>query len=345
MRADLNRPVANAGAALTVECEDSDTRLDGTASSSGVDIFYQWTGPGIVSGQTSLRPIVNQSGIYTLEVIDSSNFCQAEDQVAIEFKGISTVQVSQSDPSCFGEVNGSITIDTVLGGTGPYVISFNNQPFRSNTQFNDLSSGLYTLRIQDIDGCEWQDTFSLTDPFDIQLDLGPAQTIFLGDSIPLNPQLNIPSVIIDQIVWNPTITLSCDSCLFPIAEPLNTTVYSLMLTSDAGCVVQDEVMIVVKKKDLVFVPNVFTPNGDELNDLANVFAGKAVDRVLVYRIFDRFGEKVYEQNNFLPNDLSIGWDGNFKQKPMNPAVFVYYLEVLLIDGTTRIFKGDITLIR
>ena len=345
VQANLDQPIADAGAALSVECEDLEVQLDGTASSSGPNIIYQWTGPGILNGDSSLTPVVNQSGNYTLIVTDSLSFCTAEAQVEVAFNGITGVEINQSAPNCFGDANGNIIIETITGGISPYIISFNNAPFRPRTEFNDLGAGTYTLRIQAADGCEWQDTIELSDPFALQLDLGPNQSLFLGDSIPLTPQINIPPVIIDEVTWNPSLTLNCDSCLFPVAKPLNTTTYSLTLTSDAGCIVQDEVTITVKKKDLVFVPNAFTPNGDGFNDLTNVFAGRAVDRILVYRIFDRFGEKVYEQNNFFPNDLTIGWDGNFDQQPMNPAVFVYYLEVLLIDGTTEIIKGDITLLR
>ena len=65
----------------------------------------------------------------------------------------------------------------------------------------------------------------------------------------------------------------------------------------------------------------------------------------IFRIFDRWGELVYQEENFQPNNPGSGWDGNFNGKPMNPAVFVYFAEVRFIDGSVKQFKGDITLAR
>ena len=60
---------------------------------------------------------------------------------------------------------------------------------------------------------------------------------------------------------------------------------------------------------------------------------------------DRWGEIVFENENFNPNDPGSGWDGNFRGQPMNPEVFVYYAEIEFIDGAVEEFKGDIFLVR
>lgn len=54
---------------------------------------------------------------------------------------------------------------------------------------------------------------------------------------------------------------------------------------------------------------------------------------------------MFRGENFLPNDPNFGWDGNFNEVPMNPAVFVYYAIVELVDGDVILLKGDITLVR
>ena len=72
---------------------------------------------------------------------------------------------------------------------------------------------------------------------------------------------------------------------------------------------------------------------------------KEIKKIISFQIFDRWGEKVFEEKDFPPNDQTHGWDGKLKGQPMTPAVFVYWLEIELFDGTTEIVKGDITLIR
>ncbi len=86
------------------------------------------------------------------------------------------------------------------------------------------------------------------------------------------------------------------------------------------------------------VPNAFSPNGDGENDVLYV-RGEGVTQMTFY-IYDRWGEKVFESFS-----LSTGWDGTFRGKELDPAVFSYFLNVIFADGTEKLEKGDITLIR
>jgi hypothetical protein len=70
-----------------------------------------------------------------------------------------------------------------------------------------------------------------------------------------------------------------------------------------------------------------------------------VKGVREFLIFDRWGEKVFEDYDFLPNDPQHGWAGMFKGKPMDPAVFVYKAEIEYVDGAVEVFYGDATLVR
>ena len=56
-----------------------------------------------------------------------------------------------------------------------------------------------------------------------------------------------------------------------------------------------------------------------------------------------FGEVVFENENFQPNDSTEGWDGFFNGEKMNPAVFVYFAEIEFKDGRKIIYKGDVAL--
>lgn len=99
----------------------------------------------------------------------------------------------------------------------------------------------------------------------------------------------------------------------------------------------------------VYIPNVFTPNNDGKNDYFTVYGGVNVKKVLNLKIFDRWGEMVFDKDNFPPNLEMEGWDGSIKNKdnsiPYNTAVFVYSAEVEFINGDKQMFKGDVTLIK
>ncbi len=88
----------------------------------------------------------------------------------------------------------------------------------------------------------------------------------------------------------------------------------------------------------VWVPNIFSPNGDGNNDVAYV-RGEGVS-YLTFTIYDRWGEKIFESNS-----MAVGWDGTYKGKDLDPAVFVYYVEATFVDGSKSIINGNITLVR
>ena len=111
------------------------------------------------------------------------------------------------------------------------------------------------------------------------------------------------------------------------------------------CTASDDVAIIVNKERNVFIPNAFTPNGDGVNDILHVFGDPSVSNINIFTIYDRWGEALFTVENAMPNDPTFGWDGQFKGKEMNSAVFVYYAEVSFIDGEEKVLKGSVTLLR
>ena len=131
--------------------------------------------------------------------------------------------------------------------------------------------------------------------------------------------------------------MDCANCQNPIATPQETITYTVTV-EDSSCIATENVTITVLYEIVVFVPNIFSPNGDGNNDILYV-RGKGIIS-LSFMVYDRWGEKVFESTR-----LEQGWDGNFRGKKMNPAVFVYSLDVSFNDGTSLYKKGDVTLIR
>jgi gliding motility-associated-like protein len=144
--------------------------------------------------------------------------------------------------------------------------------------------------------------------------------------------------------WNPPDFLSCTDCPNPIASPFTTMTYYLMATDSNGCKALDSIVVRVDFDGKAYIPNAFSPNDDGINDVFYVL-GNCVSKVILLRVFDRWGEMVFEKSNTPPNDPLYGWDGKFKGKPVNSDVFVFYINVELKDGSTRIYKGDVTLLR
>ncbi|HEY3385415.1 MAG TPA: gliding motility-associated C-terminal domain-containing protein, partial [Saprospiraceae bacterium] len=94
-----------------------------------------------------------------------------------------------------------------------------------------------------------------------------------------------------------------------------------------------------------FIPNVFSPNGDGINDVFFIQTNDRITEVVSFRIFDRWGNVVFEDYHFLPNEPQHGWDGRFKEKIMNPAVFTFLVELKDIEGKPIVKPGEVTLLR
>ncbi|HET6243383.1 MAG: gliding motility-associated C-terminal domain-containing protein [Bacteroidetes bacterium] len=164
------------------------------------------------------------------------------------------------------------------------------------------------------------------------VDAGKDTTILLGTSAQLNAIGGV------KYAWNSESSLSCLNCASPNANPKVSTTYYVMLTGDNGCKSIDSVTVFVDPNLLVFVPNIFSPNGDGNNDILYI-RGKGIKSINLY-IYNRWGEKVFESS-----DLNQGWDGTFRGQQLPPSVFVFYLDAFLETNQRIIQKGDITLIR
>lgn len=141
--------------------------------------------------------------------------------------------------------------------------------------------------------------------------------------------------------WTPPTGLNNPNIQNPIATPDVTTTYYVTV-SDGDCIYNADVRVVVSDfvcgNPSIYVPNAFTPNDDEQNEILYIRGNNLTEVHL--QIYDRWGEMVFETF-----DQNIGWDGTFKGREVDPAVFVYYLEVTCIDSQEYFEKGNITVIR
>jgi gliding motility-associated-like protein len=170
---------------------------------------------------------------------------------------------------------------------------------------------------------------------------GPDQTIVGGSTAQL---LATASPDVTTYKWSPATTLSCYNCPNPGATPNQTTKYNVEVSNLKGCSSSDEVTVfVLCDKGNLFIPNTFSPNGDGVNDLLYP-RGKGIYTIKSFKIFNRWGELVFEAANFSANDPSKAWNGTFNGKKLNPDVYVYLIDVICDNKSVLGFKGNISLI-
>ncbi|MCM5529043.1 PKD domain-containing protein [Parasegetibacter sp. NRK P23] len=167
-------------------------------------------------------------------------------------------------------------------------------------------------------------------------------TVPSGGSAPL--QLSY-SQEVTSWTWTPSTALSCTNCAQPIANPQFNTVYTVAVVDQNGCRNTAEVPVTVICNTLnFFIPNTFSPNKDGMNDVFYP-RGKGIERIASMRVFNRWGQIMFEKRNFGANDPAMGWDGNFQGKPASSDTYVYVVELICENATIIPYKGNVTLIR
>lgn len=159
--------------------------------------------------------------------------------------------------------------------------------------------------------------------------------------------LTIPATYSDNVInyiWTPAATLNCRDCPQPVTTAKFNTKYNVVAIDSNGCKNTADVQLIVtcKGSDL-FVPNTFSPNGDGTNDVFMV-RGRGLDRVKSLRVFNRWGEVVFEQRDFPVNNSLYGWDGRHKGRAPQADVYVYQVEVFCENSEIVRFEGNVTLI-
>lgn len=122
-----------------------------------------------------------------------------------------------------------------------------------------------------------------------------------------------------------------------IVNPSETTCYVLKGVNAYGCRKEDTICVQVMDNYSIYLPNTFTPNADNLNDVfvPIVYGFKEVR----FTIFNRWGAPIYSGD-----EHSSGWDGNYKGKRCETGVYIFHVEAKTMTGKTITRTGHVTLL-
>jgi gliding motility-associated-like protein len=325
-------PMTLSSTITNVSCNGgADGAIALTISSGRSPYSYLWNPAASTSTINSLT-----MGTYAVSVTDFAG-CSVTASYAIAQPPILSLTSSLVDPTCETiKYDGSITLN-VTGGTVPYQFLWSNNA--SDQNLINITTGTYTVIVNDAHNCTTGSTFSLTYIYDFTVHATPSDSINLGDSTLLGYTLT-GNVGTFSNLWSPATTLSCTDCVTPVAAPYANTLYHIQVKNDLGCVATDSVMIYVIPNYDIYIPNAFTPNGDAVNDLFQIYGNIKALKFLEIQIFNRWGEVVFKSN-----DLNFYWDGTYKGVLQEPGIFVWQLDLTFINGHDVNKKGSLTLIR
>jgi len=300
---------------------------------------YAWSGQQQTAATLANLP----AGVYTVTAQDA-NGCQITANAEVLQPEPISVAIATKPVDCFNLRNGSITV-VPQGGTGPYQYSLDNNTYGGSGTLIGLQGGEYTIYVRDRNGCMLIDKATVVSPPEFIVDAGVDTIITIGDLINLSASsVNGAGEVLYTWYAPYDNTLSCTECPNPMVLATNTITFELYGEDENGCEDNDFVNVFIRKPRVLAVPTGFTPNGDGTNDRLLVH-GQEGTIIRMFRLYDRWGELLYEARDFEVNDANIGWDGSFSGKMMNGGVYLWYVDAEYADGVREVFKGQTTLIR
>jgi gliding motility-associated-like protein len=291
---------------------------------------YLWN-----TGDTTSSIAVNQSGTYWVHVSGSSCI-EGTDSIHVAFNPIPEVKIQPHDTAiCQG-----VSITLLGSGASQYQWSpadFLDQPNAAQTRAQPPYTITYILSGKDAStGCEGKDSILIT--------VNPQPDIKVtSDSGSVN--CNQPFVQLHasggvSYIWQPGSLCDDSISANPLVRPDGSRTIFYVTGRDAiGCEGIDSISIISLEQPIFFVPNAFSPNGDDLNDvfLADIYCDFELKSLNVY---NRWGQLVFRSSN-----VDEGWDGLYKHKPADLGTYFWYIIGKTNDGKIVKKKGDVLLIR
>ena len=301
----------------------------------GDALNYSWSPSLSLDNSKAKSPSATPLATTTYHVTGNIGKCQSEDDVTITVVPYPKAFAGNDTAICF---NTSATLHA-SGGI--------NYAWSPATNLSDAAIAdpiatpdrdmQYIVAVTDNKGCPKpaNDTVLVKLFPKVNADAGPDDTLSV-----VNQPLQLHATGGDIYLWSPSIGLNNANIADPIAQLNNSQQYILKVSNAIGCSATDTINITVYKVDAgLYIPNAFTPNGDNLNDIFRPIS-LGMKYINYFKIYNRFGQLV-----FSTNQQNIGWDGKVNGKPQNPDVYIW-----IADGVDyldkKIFKkGTVALIR
>ena len=322
-------PLVDAGLSKLV-CFPDSINLIGSGAN-----FYEWMPSTFLNDPLVQSPICSPSSDITYTLTGTDVFgCSSSDTVSVKVMKPFNIIASSDVTICY---NDFVQLNATGGNNYTWTpINGLDNPYIPNPIALPSITTSYIVFSTDGICFNSSDTVVVTVNPLPQIYAGADVEILYGQTYQLNAYTNGGT-----IQWEPPTFLNCTTCQFPIASHVDIPItYLLTVTDSFGCKAEDYIKInLACAEDLVYLPDAFTPNGDNKNDVFRIRT-YGLSEVKAFRVFNRWGELVFETY-----DVNEGWDGKWQGQLCHPAVYVWYIQGTCANGVELLKKGNVTLIR
>ncbi len=314
-------------------------------SSNSSPTKYTWEGDLDFDANND-ECIVRETGTLVVTAEHISSSCITKDTINIveEDNWISDVKFRSENPNCSDEEYGRVVLEEIVGGVEPYSYKLDGFDVLEG-ELNFVPLGKHTVTIIDVNGCD----------FEFEVEILPASPFYLwgedvyeltyGEVAEIEIFTDLDDSEIQNIYW-------LDEKEEEIAWELKLEygenkdeIISVFVENLNGCIESMDVTIrYLSDIDFIY-PNIFSPNGDDINEYFSIFGTGSPHKINLLQVFDRYGGLVYEASSPSSSENPIVWDGKFNNQFVESGVYVFVIQYSIEENETLYYSGDITVIR
>ncbi|HEX6431094.1 MAG TPA: gliding motility-associated C-terminal domain-containing protein, partial [Niastella sp.] len=316
-------------------CEGTATQLSGSTNVNSVS----WSPSTGLSSTAITNPEAFPLTTTKYYFSATKNKCTLTDSLIIQVLPAPIANAGIDTSICYAS-------DGVLRGSGGDIYAWKPSVYLNNANIAEpvvshaTTSIVYTLQVTDGSGCH-----SIRDDTVIFRVVPQAKVLAGRDTIiASNQPLQLLAVDLNgsgfnQYTWFPAYGLDNELLENPVAVVENNITYEVTASTPEGCIATDAVKVTVFKNSDVYVPNAFTPNGDNRNDVFRITA-PGIKKLIYFTVFNRWGQEVFRTTNPL-----MGWNGSLNGTAQDTGTFVWKVEAVDYTGKVIKRKGTVQLIR
>ncbi len=280
------------------------------------------------------------AGLYT--VFASDDHCSTTDSIWLTIDSIVGIDYDLGRSICDSSPSAKLTFHHVLGGQDPYSISIDDTVLDDLSTPTILGVGSHDILVTDQNGCRFEELLFIDEQ--TQILVSDHRTIKRGEEIQIQATIMGGDSELTYR-WFTDQSPICDACLGFIASPEQTETYHFQVQDRQGCMLAAHVTITVDERQLFFIPNVITLNGDGLNDELIVYDGKdLIDIIESIEIYNKEGLLVHKASDFPPNLPISELEGQL-EKVITPEVFMYLIRIRFKQGYARSYQGSLHILK
>ncbi len=305
----------------------------------GVEPSYYWTPGGYINDTTKISTFgigVDTKYIYAYAM--GRNGCLLKDSVKVVAPQ-HNYRVSPKDTFIC-----STDIAEFNAGASEKATSYQwmpttnvTNPTGETTQIYNPVGGTYPYEVI------WTDDYGCKDTGNVVLNVWDTPVVVITpsiDTIKYGSSIELITTGGTYYSWSPIQFLDNPYSNVVTATPTDSTLFKVVSIDDNGCKGTNYSRIYIDYENTLFVPNAFTPNHDQTNDLFGI-ENLNYQEIQVFKVYDRWGEVVFDSDREGVQE----WDGTYRGEPVSAGVYNYFIRVNFRNGKIEEFKGDVTLLR